>query len=117
MDKFKKIIEKTELLGWNVKEDGHYYLLSKKSPIGINVTIEFKKTKSMRKFIENVFDAYKNYDVSSETMNWIDGTGHGINGAPHELEGVLNEIKWCKNVLSKLWYELEEMEYEVKSKE
>lgn len=111
----RKIFEKAVYLGWCIKEDGNYFFLSQKSPAGISVTIELKRTNSMKKFIEIIFDAYRDFDVSSETMNWIDGTGHGINGAPYELENVLNEIKWCKNALCRLWYELEEIEYEAKS--
>lgn len=114
MEMLKKSLGKAEHLGWSIKEDGCYYLLSRKSPAGISVIIEFSKPKNMKKFIENVFDAYQKYDVSCETMNWVDGTGHGRNGAPYELEDVLNEIKWCKNSIAELWYELKEIEYEDK---
>lgn len=104
-----EVFDEIEELGWCVREDGINCSLSIYSPAEQDFNVEIEKTDDVNTFIDNIYKAYENYDVSEETMLWIDENGHGRNGAPYELEDVLNDMKWCKQAIYNLWCELKKL--------
>lgn len=69
----------------------------------------------MNGFVRNIYDAYKDYDVSKEVKCWTDESGHGIKGAPYEIEDLVKDIKWCKEELYSLWFALSENKKETET--
>lgn len=39
----------------------------------------------------------RDYDVSEQTMLWLDEFGHGKNGAPYDMKDVYEDFEWVKN--------------------
>lgn len=102
----KEIIEKIGDLGWTVYKEGDTeYCLSKFSPAGqdFNIVVEGENVEEL---LDNIYDAYENYDVSEETYLWLDDTGHGANGAPYEMKDVLADMEACKQMILDLYNEL-----------
>lgn len=66
------------------------------SPAGQDFGLSFNVEPDMSNFIDSFSERIEGFDVSEETMLWVDETGHGKNGAPYELEDVLNDMKSCK---------------------
>lgn len=61
---------------------------------------------SDRLLIYNIYDSYKNFDVSHETYSWLDENGHGKNGAPYDMMNVYKEFSYAKELILELHDEL-----------
>ena len=107
------LINKIEELDWNVSitdiTDCEYkkycFELSKFSPEGqdFNITVYVD---DLSDFDRALYDVYDNYDVSEETMLWLDSSGHGVNGAPYDMKDVYEDMEACKDALLDLYDEL-----------
>lgn len=106
MKEIQEILDKIEELGWVITDEGNNYLLSKFSPAGQDFNVIVTKSDDVNKFIENIYEAYENYDVSEEVRLWIDDFGHGKNGAPYEIKDLVEDMEWCKQAIYDLWHEL-----------
>lgn len=45
----------------------------------------------------DVISYCRDYDVSEQTMLWLDEFGHGKNGAPYDMKDVYEDFEWVKN--------------------
>lgn len=102
----KELVKKIEGLGWTVeKEDDNKYRLGKFSPAGqdFGISVEGEYAEDL---INNIHQAYDNFDVSEETYLWLDNTGHGKNGAPYHMKDVLEDMEVCEQKLLDLYNEL-----------
>ncbi|WP_144473064.1 hypothetical protein [Bacillus pumilus] len=103
---FEELLEKIKDLGWSVnKEDEGSYNLGKFSPRGQDFNIKVMGV-DKEKFIEDIYGAYLEYDVSFEAYLWLDETGHGKNGAPYEMKDVLSDMESCAQMILDLYNEL-----------
>lgn len=122
METIKEVLDKIDELGWSVYEDDTYYELSKYSPAGQDFNMTINKSDNVDEFINNIYKAYEDFDVSESASLWIGENGHGINGAPYELEDLLEDMKWCKQAIYDLWCDLtgskkeEEINYKEKAR-
>lgn len=102
----EKLITKINDLGWVIEqEENNEYRLGKYSPFGQDFSITIEGS-TVEELIEDVYEAYVDFDVSAETYLWLDNTGHGRNGAPYEMEDVLEDMKECKKMIVDLYNEL-----------
>ena len=103
-----KIIEKIEELGWNtsVNEDSTYVEIQKYSPAGQDFIFGVNTYGDSNKFIENIYDYYKNFDVSYEAYLWLGNDGHGRNGAPYDMKDVYEDMESCKKMIHELYTSL-----------
>lgn len=98
----KELIVKIESFGWSVtKEDDNQYFFSKFSPAGQDFSINVE-AESAEDLIDNIYEAYENFDVSEATYLWLDNTGHGVKGAPHEMKDVLADMEACEQMILEL---------------
>ena len=99
----KKAINALEDADFAVTEqkysNGMTYLISRFSPAGQDFNFEVREQKSKTDYVDAFYEAYENYDVSEETILWVDSSGHGKNGAPYELEDVLADMKVCEGYI------------------
>ena len=96
-------------MDWNVEEeDTNCYNLQRFSSEGQDFNISVKGI-DMDDFLHNLYEAYENFDVSTEAMLWLDSEGHGCNGAPYEMIDVYNDFEECRQKIDELWDALNEM--------
>lgn len=99
------LIDVIEDVGFSVRETEGCISLQIFSPAGQDCNLEFDKDecRDFDAFADEIYDRYENYDVSAETMLWLDSEGHGKNGAPYEMKAVLKDMEWFENKLFELY--------------
>lgn len=106
MTEIERLITKINDLGWDVDiEGGNEYRLSKYSPYGQDFSITIEGGSSTE-LIDEIYEAYLDFDVSAEAYLWLDDTGHGRNGAPYEMKDVLADMEACEQMIIDLYREL-----------
>lgn len=105
----KEILKAIEAVGFSVQQNADYISLQIFSPAGQDCNLEFDKDecRDFDAFADEIYDRYENYDVSAETMLWLDSEGHGKNGAPYEMKAVLKDMEWFENKLFELYRAVE----------
>lgn len=99
----EELVEKIESLGWSVEKEGdNEYRLGKFSPAGQDFSI-VAEGEFIEDFIDSIYKAYDNFDVSEETYLWLDNTGHGTNGAPYHMKDVLEDMEVCEQMILDLY--------------
>ena len=103
----EKFIDLVEELDWNVSVDetdeGLDIELENWSSYGQDLLVPISCKKDFSDFLDNLYEYYENYDVSYETILWVDPlTGHGRNGAPYELKDILADMESCENMIEEL---------------
>lgn len=102
----KTILSKIEALGWRVSNDGeNEYMIGKFSARGQDFNI-FVSGETAEELVDSIYEAYENYDVSTETYLWLDNSGHGINGAPYDMRDVLEDMESCEQAILDLHTEI-----------
>ena len=100
------LLSKIEDLGWGTEKEGDSeYRLCKSSPAGQDFSIAVEGS-SIEELIDNIYEAYVDFDVSYETYLWLDNTGHGTNGAPYHMKDVLEDMEACRQMIVDLYSKL-----------
>ena len=96
------ILDKHE---WSVdySDDGYIYF-SKYSPAGQDFGFEVRGN-TMEELLDGIYNYYDNFDVSYETLLWLDDAGHGKNGAPYDMKDLYEDMEACEQNILEL-YEL-----------
>lgn len=103
----EEILEKIKDLGWTVDIDSEDTVtLGKYSPAGQDFSITVDTENDKESFIENIYEAYSNFDASSETYIWLDNDGHGTNGAPYDMKDIYEDMEACAENVCKLYEKL-----------
>lgn len=101
------VIAKIKDWGWSVeKEEDRVYRIGRYSPAGQDFT-RVIKGESVKELLDNIYQAYEDFDVSYETYLWLDDAGHGVNGAPYDMRDLYNDMESCKNMLLDLYDDLD----------
>ena len=101
-----ELVERIESLGWTVEREGdNEYRLGKYSPAGQDFSI-IAEGDSPEDIIDNIHQAYENFDVSEATYIWLDNTGHGKNGAPYHMKDLLKDMEACEQMILGLYNEV-----------
>lgn len=99
MENYNQVVEVVESLGWTINEvEENRFELSKFSPSGqdFNFLIEGE---DIQELVDNSYERYDNFDVSSETYLWLDDDGHGQNGAPYDMKDLYEDMEACKEMI------------------
>ena len=97
------LIERIKGLDWAVETEEYGYVLSNFSPAGQDFNIVITDPEDTEDFLDELHDAYANYDISYEAYVRLDGYGHGKNGAPYDMKDVYEDMEWCKQAIYDLW--------------
>jgi len=112
----ERLLDRAEDLGWSIeKENGNLYRLAKFSPEGQDFS--FQVDIEDDSFIENMYKAYENFDVSEETYLWLDESGHGMNGSPWDMKDLYNDMECCEAMMLDLYTELLDLVSEIENEE
>lgn len=102
----EKLINKIEEYGWTIKqEDDNLYRLGNHSPSGQYFSILVRKYTD-ESFIDEIYQQYNDFDVSTETYQRLDKEGHGMNGELYEMADVLADMEQCKENILDLYKHL-----------
>lgn len=114
-----RMIERAEELGWTVTDEGdsqytdgdNQYMFSKHSPEGqdFSITVEGDNAEDI---VDNIYEAYMDFDVSYETYMWLDDTGHGKNGSPYDMRDLYDDMEACEQMILDLYGELKELDFD-----
>ena len=104
----QKLIEKIEGLGWVVDKEDEEYRMSRYSPAGQDFSFVVEAGEDTEAFIQNIKQAYDDYDVSEEAYLWLDDSGHGQRGAPYDMKDVYEDMEACEAMILELYQQLEE---------
>ena len=101
----KEIIKAIEAVGFTVQQNTDYIFLRIFSPAGQDCNLIFDKDeyRDFDAFAAEIYGRYEDFDVSTETMLWLDSEGHGKSGAPYEMKAVLEDMEWFENKLFELY--------------
>lgn len=105
---FKAVETVADSCGWDVgvdDSDGTFTLSFGFRNCEEDYSIEFSPD-SLDRLVEDVHDAYENYDTDYETYIWLDSTGHGSNGAPYRMRDLLEDKEAIEKGLEDLWLKL-----------
>jgi len=58
---------------------------------------------TLEEIAEELYKAYENFDVDTETALWIGEDGHGKNGAPYHIRDIIQEFERYEQDLDDLW--------------
>ena len=101
------LFEKAVALGWSVDhENDNTFRIGQYSPAGQDFGIEIDTEGDPVRFLDNLLEAYENFDVSEEAYIWLGPDGHGRNGAPYDMKEVYYDMEACEKMLSELYNEL-----------
>ena len=113
MKNIKEVIKKAEEMDWIVTEEGdNQYLFSKFSPAGQDFNIS-AGGEDAKEIINNMYEWYKDFDISYETYIWLDDTGHGTNGAPYDMKDLYNDMEACQEMVLELYEELKGLDLDI----
>lgn len=104
-----KIINIAEENGWSVyieneTEDYICFDFEKYSPAGQDFYVSAElEDMEIYTLIDNLFEKYLDFDVSSETYLWLDDTGHGRNGAPYDMKDLYEDMEACEQMILDLY--------------
>lgn len=101
----KEILKAIEAVGFSVQQNADYIFLRIFSPAGQDCNLIFDKDDcgDFDTFADKIYERYEDFDVSTETMFWLDSEGHGKSGAPYEMKAVLEDMEWLENKLFELY--------------
>jgi hypothetical protein len=102
---YAAMIAIAEKLGWKVdidKED-NIVEFQKYSTYGQDFSFSVELRGDFEDFCKEVYNYYDEFDVSYETYQWLDSSGHGTNGAPYDMMDVYNDMQECENNVLELW--------------
>ena len=108
MKTMTKLLNKIDELGWGVYDGDTYYEFEKYSPAGQGFCFEIFKQDDVKDFVDKIYEAYDNYDISYEASLWLDEEGHGKNGAPYDMKDVYEDMEWCKETILELYEDLKD---------
>lgn len=97
-----RFIEIVEAHDFSVEQHGENgYTFQRCSPADQDFTIEFcgNSVEDLWKYLLHLAD---DYDVSSQTILWLDAEGHGVNGAPHDMKDVYEDMEACLGYIDEL---------------
>ena len=106
----KRLLDKAEELGWNVKVYEDSISFGMFSSAGQDFSFEIPLSDNTTDIIKAIYNYYENYDASEEVCLWLDETGHGTNGAPSDLGDLYEDMKECESNVYSLYNELSELE-------
>ena len=113
-----KIIKVAEENGWSVyiddeTEDHICFDFGKYSLAGqdFHVSAELEDME-IDTLINNLYERYSDFDVSSETYLLLVNTGHGTNGAPYDMKDLYEDMEACQEMIMELYRAFESAEEE-----
>lgn len=65
--------------------------------------ITIKENDSLDDICNTLFEKYENFDVSEESMLWLDEFGHGKNGAPYEMCDVYKDMEEAEGFINQCY--------------
>lgn len=100
----EKLIDLIENAGFVIREEGDDVLnFSRISPAGQDFDFSIDTENDLELFTNNIFVYYSTFDVSYETLLWLDDTGHGTNGAPYDMKDVYEDMEECAGYILQLY--------------
>lgn len=109
----KKLIEAIEEDDFKVRhEDGNVYEFQKYSPAGQDFSFCVDTENDISYFLDNILEAYYNFDVSEEASIWLDEDGHGMNGAPYDMKDLYEDMECCRDYIMDLYNIVQQFENE-----
>lgn len=109
IDLKEKIIEVAEKHGWSVyvedeSDDNICFNFGKYSPAGQDFYVLAElENMEVDTLIDNLYARYSEFDVSSETYEWLDEFGHGTNGAPYNMKDLYEDMEACQEMIMDLY--------------
>lgn len=103
MDKrnqFEKLQDVAESLSWNYQDNTEDIVISRYTSFGQDCSFELDSTEDL---LEQIFDIWQTFDPCTQTMLWLDSSGHGKNGAPYYMGDVLKDMEEIDSELEKLY--------------
>ena len=88
---------------WNVEVDDGFVEFQKYSSYGQDFRFTVEMRGDFKDFCQAIYNYYDEFDVSYETYQWLDSSGHGTNGAPYDMIDVYNDMQECENNILELW--------------
>ena len=88
---------------WNVEVDDGFVEFQKYSSYGQDFRFTVERCGVFSDFCQAIYNYYDEFDVSYETYQWLDSSGHGTNGAPYDMIDVYNDMQECENNILELW--------------
>ena len=106
------LFDKAEELDWSrYHECDNIYGFGKYSSAGQDFNFSVDTEGDPALFLDNLYEAYSNFDVSEEAYIWLDNCGHGKNGAPYDMKDVYEDMEECRDSILELYTELKEYYY------
>lgn len=92
-------------LNWNVDVDEKNDIIQfqKYSSCGQDFSFTVERCGVFSDLCQAIYNYYDEFDVSYETYQWLDSSGHGTNGAPYDMMDVYNDMQECENNILELW--------------
>lgn len=103
-----------ESLNWNVEidEENSIVEFQKYSTYGQDFRFTVELRGDLEDFCKEIYNYYDEFDVSYETYQCLDSSGHGTNGAPYDMMDVYNDMQECENDILELWRALKNSDVE-----
>lgn len=102
---YAAMIAIADKLDWNVDidEEDNIVEFQKYSTCGQDFSFRVELCGDFKDFCKEIYNYYDEFDVSYETYQWLDSSGHGTNGAPYDMMDVYNDMQECENDILELW--------------
>jgi len=101
LDKLLDMIE--EKLDWRIEScEDDYIRLSNHSPEGGEIGIEIENCFNVEKLLSGVKEYYNNFDLTENTLVWVNGTKITANGCPDNIVDLVNDIVSQKEMIEEL---------------
>lgn len=102
---YAAMIAIADKLDWNVDidEEDNIVEFQKYSTYGQDFSFRVELCEDFEDFCKEIYNYYDEFDVSYETYQWLDSSGHGTNGAPYDMMDVYNDMQECENNVLELW--------------
>lgn len=99
------ILTAIENVGFCAQENDYYIFLQIYSPQGRDFTLVFDKfeTGDFDGFMDELYNRYEDFDVSTETMFWLNSEAQGKGETSDEIEAVIEDMEWFENKLFELY--------------